>query len=186
MMRLKTVDFDTLEEYYNELYKQQSIRHSVEYLLVHDEIKKRLAECTSYTELGVNQGTTLATALQQHPSIVRAYDIKLKWYNQVHDLFVAYTTNHSIDYKITECSSVECEIAPTDLLYIDTLHEYEHLHKELSLHGSKVKKYIICHDTAAQPGLKQAVKEYVAANKEWTIVTDCTINVGFMTLKRNK
>ena len=52
-----------LREYYLTLYALQKKHHGDDYMLVHDEIKKRLADCESYTELGVNQGTTLCTAI---------------------------------------------------------------------------------------------------------------------------
>ena len=180
-----SIEATTLEEYHEKLYKLQSIAHKPEYMLVHDEIKTRLADCNSYTEFGVNQGTTLATALLQNPDIVRAYDINLHRYVKVSSLFDQYAKGHNIDYSITECNTLECSIEPVDLLYIDTLHYHDHLVKELALHGNKAKKYIIFHDTFAQKGLKQAVQEFVQQNSEWSIVTDCQINVGFMTIRRS-
>ena len=179
-----SIKADTLEEYYEKLYNLQSIAHKPEYLLVHDEIKTRLKQCNSYTEFGVNQGTTLAAAILQNPSTVHAYDIKLNRYNKVHSLFKQYADSHSIEYNVMEGDTLNCTITPVDLLYIDTLHYYDHLTKELTLHGNKVNKFIIFHDTHAQPGLKKAVKEYVVAHKEWTIVTDCKVNVGFMTIAK--
>lgn len=179
-----SIEADTLDEYYEKLYNLQSIAHKPEYMLVHDEIKTRLAECDSYTEFGVNQGTTLATAILQNPSTIRAYDINLHRYDKAHALFKQYADDHYIDYDVIEDDTLNCTIASVDLLYIDTLHYYTHLTKELALHGSKVNKFIIFHDTFAQPGLRKAVEEYVTENKKWTIVTDCKVNVGFMTIAK--
>lgn len=54
---------NSLEEYNRALYDAQAEVHGSDYMLVHDEIKKHLADCESYTEFGVNQGATLATAM---------------------------------------------------------------------------------------------------------------------------
>jgi len=175
----------TLQEYYTRVYDLQSEAHKPEYMLVHEEIRERIKGCDSYTELGVNQGATLAIAILENIKTIRAYDIRLMPYNKAKHLFEAHTANNSINYNVTETDTLQCILDPVDVLYIDTLHHYDHLIKELVLHGSKVKKYIIFHDTYAQPGLKKAVKEYVTTNKEWTIVTECDINVGFMTIERN-
>ena len=175
---------DDLPEYYKKLCDLHTGAHKPEYILVHEEIRQRLVGCESYTEMGVNQGGTLAAAILQHPTHVRAYDFRLLPYLPAQHIFDKYTTDNNIDYKITEEDTRECTIEETDVLYIDTAHLYEQLTDELSLHADKVRKYIICHDTHSEPELKKAVKEFVANNDKWTIVTDCTINVGFMTLER--
>ncbi len=177
------IEASTLEDYYAKLYKLQSDAHGADYMLVHDEIKKRLQGCDSYTEFGINQGATLAAAMLETPTTIRAYDIKFGWYTQAAGLFQQYAAEHSINYEATESDTLDCVINYVDVLYIDTLHRHDHLAKELHAHGNKANKFIIFHDTFAQPGLKRAVQEYVAANKEWTIVTECNVSVGFMTIE---
>lgn len=179
------IEANTLCKYYAKLYTLQSDAHSADYMLVHDEIKKRLRGCDSYTEFGINQGATLAAAMLEHPKTIRAYDIKFGWYTQAAGLFQQYAEEHSIDYSATECDTLDCIIDPVDVLYIDTQHRYEHLKKELAIHGSKANRFIIFHDTFAQSGLKTAILEYVDANKEWTVVTECRDSVGFMTIERS-
>ena len=175
---------DSLQNYYNSIYELHTIAHKPDYMLVHEEIIEKMKGCDSYTELGVNQGATLAAAMLQNPKKVRAYDISLKPYNFASVHFNTYAVDNSIDYIISEDDTLKCVLDPVDLLYIDTLHRYEHLTKELERHGDKAKKYIVFHDTHSQPGLKRAVQEYVQSQREWSIVTDCQNNVGFMTIKR--
>lgn len=175
---------NTLKEYYDRIYELHAKAHQPEYMLVHDEIVLRLKDCNSYTELGVNQGATLAAAMLTNPTTVRAYDIALKPYNYAKHLFEQYADNNSIDYQANESNTLECVLDPVDVLYIDTLHRYDHLIKELARHGNKANRFIIFHDTHAQKGLKQAVQEYVTKNSQWSIVTDCQTNVGFMTIER--
>jgi len=120
----------------------------------------------------------------ENPATVRAYDIKLGWYTQAADLFTQYAADCAIDYRATESDTLDCVIDPVDVLYIDTLHKYDHLAKELAIHGSKATRFIIFHDTHAQHELKRAVRQYVMANEDWFIVTECDASVGFMTIER--
>lgn len=173
-----------LVEYYKVLYDLQKTAHSPEYMLVHDEIKSLLKNCSSYTELGVNQGTTLALALLENIPKIRAYDISLKAYNPASKHFEEYAKEKNLNFSIFEANTHKCTIESTDLLYIDTKHTYEHLQGELKLHSNKAQKYIVCHDTTLSKGLKKAVLEFVKIQPKWKIKTDCTINVGFMTLER--
>lgn len=176
----------SLKEYYNKLCQIQAKRHGDDYLLVHDEIRGRLKKCKDYVEFGVRQGTTLAAAILEHPKKVTAYDINLEWYNKAKELFETYTSSHEIKYSIYEANTLDITIPMVDLLYIDSTHMYKHLVKELNFHGNNVKKYIICHDTFSRPNLKKAIVEYIKDNKEWHIVTECTINVGFITIEKKK
>lgn len=64
----------------------------------------------------------------------------------------------------------------TELLYIDSYHSYTHLKAELTIHGAKVKKYILFHDTTTfgeshsfdgDKGLNYAIDEFLEANLNW-------------------
>ena len=177
---------NTLQEYYDRVYDLQATAHTLEYMLVHDEIKKRIEGCDSYTELGVNQGATLAIAVLQNLPVVRAYDIALGPYTNAKSLFDAHARENNTECAVYEADTLAITLEAVDVLYIDTRHVYNHLTKELKLHGHKAKKYIIFHDTFAQPGLKKAVQEYVTQHPEWSIITDCQQHVGFMTIKRKE
>ena len=175
---------NTLQEYYDRLCKLHAKAHGSEYLLVHDEIKEKLKKCNSYTEFGVNQGATLAAALLQNPKKIRAYDTSLSPYNFAKHHFEKYANDNNIDFVIYETNTLTCKIDPVDLLYIDTKHEYKHLTEELKLHGHKVKKFIIFHDTFTQRGLERAIDSYINQHPEWFIINQCRINVGFTTTSK--
>ena len=178
------IEADALGEYYAKLCILQSDAHGADYLLVHDEIRCRLKGGYSYTEFGINQGATLAAAVLALPDYVRAYDIKLGWYDEAADLFEQYAWAWGVDFEVIESDTLDCTIDPVDVLYIDTLHKKDHLLKEVALHADKVRRYIIFHDTTYAPGLKQAVLQFVGGGDEWRVVTECTDSVGFMTIER--
>ena len=89
---------------------------------------------------------------------------------------------------------LDIEISETDLLFIDTLHTYSQLAKELALHSSKVKKYIVLHDTYTfglsgedprdKKGLLTAVIEFLINSPNWKFKMFKTNNNGLTVLER--
>jgi hypothetical protein len=176
----------SLEQYYNDLYTGQVDAHGADYMLVHDEIRRRLSESESYAEFGVRQGTTLALVMLAGVKFARGYDIDLNaHYNKVKHLFDDYASLRGIDLQAIQADTAKCAMPPVDVLYIDSFHNYHHIKKELAAHGNKVRKYIICHDTETPHWkLKPAISEFIQANPHWSIVEECKANVGYMTLAR--
>lgn len=113
-----------------------------------------------------------------------------------------------IDFEFIIANDLEIEPIDCDLLFIDTLHTYQHLTVELEKFSSKVKKYIAMHDTdlpwgwADEPnytniescypdwinplkkGLYPAVEDFLARHPEWVKAEQYTICYGFTVLKR--
>ena len=102
----------------------------------------------------------------------------------------------NIDFSFIEGSTLEMQIEKTDLLFIDTLHTYTQLTKELELHSKNVNRYIALHDTTTfslkdeQPqqsskvGLKLAISEFLEKNKDWKMIEEYTNNNGLTILER--
>jgi cephalosporin hydroxylase len=108
--------------------------------------------------------------------------------------------------------SAKVELPPVDLLFIDTFHVYAHLKRELAHHHSRVRKYIVMHDTVVDAvhgeavrcnynlletwkktgypveeltkGLVQAIQEFLVAHPEWKIEKHYMNNNGLTILKR--
>jgi len=84
-------------------------------------------------------------------------------------------------------------IDPTDMLFIDTLHNYMQLKTELHNNHSRVRKYIAMHDTTTfwvhgeTPGtwwLRYAVEEFLLNHPEWEIKYKFTNNNWLTILER--
>lgn len=106
----------------------------------------------------------------------------------------------NIDFSFIEGSTLDMQIEKTDLLFIDTLHTYSQLTKELELHNKNVNQYIALHDTTTfslrdevhpeyppQPGksgLKLAISEFLEKNKNWKIAEEYRNNNGLTILER--
>jgi hypothetical protein len=149
--------------------------------------------CNHITEMGVRTGVSTRAFLRA--------DVKLISYDIVTDQKVVELMNNASsagkDVKFIEADVLNVEIEETDLLFIDTWHEYEQLKKELSLHANKVRKYIAFHDTNTyglkneggdnkQPtqGLLPAIIEFLIENQNWRFKMFLTNNNGLTVLER--
>ena len=74
-------------------------------------------------------------------------DIKKKEITHVYCIDQSRIERDSRTWDFFVADTRQLEIEETDLLFIDTWHDYLQLKKELFRHSNKVKKYIILHDT---------------------------------------
>jgi hypothetical protein len=162
---------------YQELCNKESDMN--EHLLT---LRDLASECHHITEMGVRgivstygfaeglkKGDTLLSIDMTHPA---SYGGNL-------DAIKQFCANKGINFEFRLGDTRAIEIGETDLLFIDTLHQYSQLKCELALHGRKAKKYIVFHDTTTFAtvgddgieghGLWQAIEEFLADNKDWKI-----------------
>ena len=164
------------------------------------------SNCKHITEMGVRGVvSTIALAISK-PDVLLSIDLyhPMNWNCGSNlDYVKEYCSKNKIDFKFILGSTLEMEIEETDFLFIDTLHTYEQLKSELSLHGNKAKKYIGLHDTTLYAnkdenntytdknmsgpikGLWPAIEEFLANNKHWKIEERRTNNNGLTILKRD-
>lgn len=143
----------------------------------------------SITELGVDIGMSTRAFLYAKPKKLTSIDIVEA--PNVREYF-NYCQEQGLDYKYIIQDDLTLELEPTDILFIDSLHTYDHLKKELELHAGKANKYIIFHDTVAfgthgergTKGLLPAIDEFLDANKEWKIIYDVDFNNGLRVIER--
>ena len=90
---------------------------------------------------------------------------------------------------VKECSSITlAAVHNCDMLMIDSVHNPNHMNKELALHGGNVNKYILAHDTSMLMGrqddiLFQVLNNYASENG-WKVIERGTENAGYTVLKR--
>jgi hypothetical protein len=101
-------------------------------------------ECSHITEMGVRWVSSTWPLVYSNPKKMISYDI-LKNPNITE--VINLCNEYSINYSFEEKDVLQLEIEPTELLFIDTLHTYNQLIKELEIHSNKVSKYIVLHDT---------------------------------------
>jgi hypothetical protein len=144
-------------------------------------LKRYADECEHVTELGVRGAVSLSAFLASNAKRVVAVDI----------LNVAVPESDKLTFICADDLTIR--IQETDLLFIDTLHNYLHLKAELALHAYKAKKYIAFHDTFIFGengddgclGLNHAIREFLTNNSdEWELEYHTDNNNGLTIIKR--
>jgi hypothetical protein len=158
--------------------------------------------CDHVTEFGVREPISTYALMFGIPKRMISYDITpVERFGVSRDYLKNIANENNIDYDFIESDTLKISIDETDLLFIDTWHEYNQLKSELSLHHSKVKKYLIFHDTTTYAevgenntylgqsvqnpkGLWPAIVEFLEENTNWVIEQRFENNNGLTILKK--
>ena len=177
-----------LEEIYNQ---KCQIRSDINEHL--PTLKKYAEECEHVTEMGVRWVVSTFAFMMGKPKKLISIDLDPveKHGIKTEDL-VELANSVNVDFTFIVGDTTEIEIEETDFLFIDTLHTYGQLKKELELHANKSKKYIGFHDTTTfaqvgeyqEVGLWLAIEEFLIANENWVIAEKFENNNGLTILKR--
>ena len=148
-------------------------------------------QCDHVTEFGVRTGASALAflhGLQGRPATLRSYDINDQY--GVQDSLTKWTR---VEWTFSICSTLSITgIEPTDLLFVDTLHNYDQVRQELALHGDAARRWIVFHDTETfgtvgddgGRGINQAITEWLEAKPEWRIVYRTHRNNGLTVIER--
>lgn len=150
---------------------------------------RRYAEaCQHVTEFGVRGGVSTRGLLAAAPQVYRGYDLQPAP-PMLRDMAEAV----GVDYHHTAGDVLAVDIDPTDLLFIDTLHNEQQLAAELAKHAHKARRFILLHDThtfgrrdetGTGGGLWAALRPWLATNDGWQVVADYKHNNGLTVLAR--
>jgi hypothetical protein len=160
-------------------------------------LKKYTEQCESVLELGVRYIVSTYAFLAGKPKRMVSVDLDHpSKYGGNLDLVHTACREAGIDYKFIQGNDLEVEIEDNfDLLFIDTDHYYAQLTAELNRFSSKIKKFIIMHDTelfsenciyqgVPYGGMKRAIFDFIEKNPEWKIKEVFTNNNGLTILER--
>jgi hypothetical protein len=161
-------------------------------------------KCKTIVEMGVRTCVSTYALLATKPELLICIDIH-KHENVDKMLLIALQNNITAIFR--EEDTLKTIIPEVDMLFIDTLHIYSQLKQELEIHHSKVKKYILLHDTETyghkdeptswqtpaimenykvedKKGLMPAVSEFLENHKEWVIAAHLTYSNGLTIIQR--
>jgi len=164
-------------------------------------LKKYAEDCSTITEMGTRYVVSTWAFLFAKPSKITCYDIliglDMNIFNQRLSELKESAKEIGVDFTFIQGDVLDLNIEETDLLFIDTYHEYNQIKSELKLHSDKVKKYLIFHDTTTfgehgetfkEPntkGIWPAIEEFLSENQKWEIAEKLENNNGLTILKRN-
>ena len=177
-------------------------------------LKEYASKCDHVTELGVRWVVSTWYFIAGKPKKLRSFDIThFSEYGVDENVLRQVSANSDVDFEfIQEDVLTTNKIEETDLLFIDTIHNYKQLKMELHLHGNKARKYLIFHDvisfgeqdeepTPINPdwseelkayyssledhsGINQAIVEFMLDNRHWFIDKLAVGSNGLMVLRR--
>lgn len=148
-----------------------------------DTYQHLAAQVGTVTEFGVYTGLSTCAWLMGRPQRLRSYDITDQYLTVLPEL-VAAAQVQGTDFQFAIGNSLEIDIEPVDLLFIDTVHKRAHARAEIDRHHAQVRRYMVFHDTADWPGVFQAVIGFVMENRDWHIVQHCQRRSGLTVLER--
>jgi tetratricopeptide (TPR) repeat protein len=146
-------------------------------------------ECRHVTEMGTRTGVSTTAFLFAQPDRLVCYDRVRSAQVNVLQVLARRT-----QFVFHQADVLKVEIEETDLLFIDTWHVYEELECELRLHASRVRKYIVLHDTTTfgergetegHRGLWPAIEAFLAQGT-FTLKQRYENNNGLTILERRR
>jgi len=171
-------------------------------------LRKYASECNHVTEMGTRFAVSTHALLIGKPSKVVAIDLNKHFYTPYENDVKLFAESCGVEYEFIEGDDLNMDIEQTDMLFIDTLHTYNQLSKELRKHEKSVNKWIILHDTitfgerdedfyrngkinegvstqeVTKRGLYVALIDFLTENKDWVIKEHFTNNNGLTVIER--
>jgi len=136
-------------------------------------------------ELGMRHGVSTTALLAGQPDTLVTTDLHR---NPVVDQLTAVRGRTEFSFVQGDSRSVAPRVC--DLLFIDTRHTQMQLAAELKLHAPHCRHWIALHDTETfgeigedgEPGLRPAIREFLAQNPQWFVLSHDRENHGLTVL----
>lgn len=150
------------------------------------------SECRHVTEFGLRTGVSTIALICAEPEILISYDIDPGMEESYQRLnpFAKQLGVH-FTFICEDTGKIICD--PTDMLFIDTWHNFVHIEKELALSGMQARKYLVFHDTVTfgqrgekgGVGIMPAIQNFLRKHSNvWHVKKHYTHNNGLLVLER--
>lgn len=171
-------------------------------------LRRYASECEHVTEMGTRYAISTFALLIAKPKKVVSIDMNYKFFQPYEQEINNFAQECETEFQFIESDVLKIDIERTDMLFIDTLHTYNQLSKELRKHEGSVNKWIILHDTITfgqvdeefyqngevsdeisnqevnKRGLYNALIDFLDENKNWKIKEHFTNNNGLTVIER--
>lgn len=165
-------------------------------------IKGYAQQCKTICEFGVRSAVATWALLAARPEKLISVDID--WHPNILEVY-KQTIKENLVWEFVLANDLTYDMPEVEMLMIDSLHTYTQLSNELRIHGNKVSKYLLFHDTESfgvgkgedayesvfhtgqncGRGIWPAIEEFMAANPHWSIQQKFTNNNGLTVLRRS-
>lgn len=171
-------------------------------------LRRYASQCKHVTEMGTRFAVSTYALIIAKPEKVVSIDLNRHFFSPYEKEIREFSNACGTNFVFKEEDVLKIEIEETDLLFIDTLHTYNQLSKELRKHQKNVRKWIVLHDTVTfgrkdedfyqngkissevsgetitKRGLYTALEDFLEENKSWKIKEHFTNNNGLTVLER--
>ncbi len=172
------------------------------------KLREYASNCEHITEMGTRFAVSTVAFIIGKPKNFISIDLNYHFFKPFESEINIFAKECDVDFKFIEADVLDIEIEETDLLFIDTLHTYNQLSKELRKHEKNVRKWIILHDTITfgerdedfykngkisnevsnqmvrKRGLYNALLDFLEENKNWVIKEHLVNNNGLTIIER--
>lgn len=154
-----------------------------------DTLREYASQCAHVTDIGMRAESTISLAAGRPNRFISVGNPNESYRKFVREQYA----KEGKSCELVEGSTPDVEIEETDLLFIDTKHTANHLALELEKYATKVRRYIIRHDTDVfgvtgedgGPGLIPAFARFMREHPEWSVIYHTDRNNGLTVLSRN-
>ena len=149
------------------------------------------AGCESVVEFGTRSGMSTSAFLAARPRWLVCYDLSFDHIDR--EAFIDAAEAQGTTIIFVEMDTSTLYITPADMLFVDTVHTYAHVKREIRNNHNLVRRYMVFHDTAlngqvsedkTRPGVLAAIWEFLAGHPEWEVIADLQNQNGLMILER--
>lgn len=154
-------------------------------------LREFASKCSHVTEFGIRTAVSTTALLAAQPDVLITYDLELN----LQFLNNLYNIKGRTDFQYIKGDSRIITIEPTEMLFIDTCHQYRQLKVELERHSPKVSQFMAFHDTniyrftdegdspPGPKGLWPAIEEWFT-RESWEMCYELPARSGFTVFKR--
>ena len=171
-------------------------------------LRKYAEQCNHVTEMGTRFAISTFALLIANPNKVVSIDMNYHFFKPYENEINNFANQCGTSFQFIEDDVLKMDIEQTDMLFIDTLHTYNQLSKELRKHEKSVNKWIVLHDTITfgerdedfyqngnisdevsnqlveKRGLYTALTDFLEENKNWKIKEHFTNNNGLTIIEK--
>jgi hypothetical protein len=171
-------------------------------------LREYASHCDHVTEMGTRFAISTFALLMGRPKKVVSIDMNYHFFKPFESEINDFANQCGTPFQFIEADVLKIDIEKTDMLFIDTLHTYNQLSKELRRHEKNVSKWIILHDTITfgqtneefyqngvisdeisnqfveKRGLYTALIDFLEENRNWKIKEHFTNNNGLTIIER--
>lgn len=159
------------------------------------KLRELASKCSHVTEFGTGMGRITSALIAALPSTVATYDTfpGEGVIQGIQNVLSEASTGRPVNFLPHSEDVLSIDIAETDLLVIDTIHNGEQLSAELSRHAPQVSRWIAILGTQTWQnigegdgaGMLTAEVEFMQANPEWSTIYHTDRNNGLTILSKD-